>query len=110
MVASPQEFRTPVTLDAEVSSDGMHWTLLLDPASTCGRGIALSWDDGAPPQGSDRVNVAIWEPWPGTSNKKIRARFTGILRNQERDDGLFPYVFVVSRIDDLEIAIGQRPW
>ena len=111
MVENPHGFQNDlVTLDAEVSSDGKHFTLLMDASSKCQRGVVLSWDDHAAPHGSDRILAAIWRPWPGTTNKKIQGRFTGILRHQERVDGLFPWMFVVSRIEDLEIAVGERPW
>jgi hypothetical protein len=111
MVAEPREFQDKkVTMNAAVTSDGMHFTLLMDLAPACERGIVLNWDDKARPPETDRILDAIWRPWPGTSNKTIRGRFTGTLRHEERRDGLFPYMFVVSRVEDLEITIGERPW
>lgn len=108
MIAAPEKFKDKlVVFNAPIESDGMHFTLLMD--ESCHRGIVLNWDRSAPPPEADRILDAIWQPWPSTMNKKIFGRFTGRLRFDQSNER-WPYVFDITRIDDLKIWIGQRPW
>lgn len=110
LVAEPESYLgRPVSLTTRIEADGMHWALLMGPK--CHRGLFYNHAGSVPTETQEAISKAIFEPWPGTRGKTIEARFTGVLR-RDREDGIsrkFPYYFEISRVENLNIKIGQRP-
>lgn len=78
--------------------------------ATCDRGLRFTFANSVPQVTQDEVGKAIFQPWPGTSGKKITAQFTGTLRKDPEEQRFFPYIFEVSSVENLKIEIGKRPW
>lgn len=125
LVADPKRFEgRSVTFEVFVESDGLHHTLLMDRPMPWTRGEHaepsvrdLEWCDrgisfrmGGELKETTEILDAIYRPWPGTHNKTIQGIFTGVLKQDPRDDGLFPYILEVSAVKSLKIHIGDQPW
>ena len=109
IVADPKDFAgRRLVLNTSISADGMHLALLMGPA--CERGIQFQFTHAVPEAVQQQIRSAIFEPWPGTTNKVIRGRFEGTLRRDREEERLFPYYLEVEKVANLDIKIGERPW
>ncbi|KJV36396.1 hypothetical protein VI08_04540 [Luteibacter yeojuensis] len=80
---------------AEVMSDGIHRTIITDPACSGGMGI----DDNSAEKAMDALNDAVLSGIPGTIDKTLQARLTATI---ERPRGRT--TLVVEAVDDIVVT------
>ncbi len=91
-----------VSVYGDFESDGIERVILSD--RSCGKALTLQWE--ANPKGYDALRDALQGGMPGTLDKVIKARFTGVFRWQP--DKTYGFVLSVEEISEVSRDLHAR--